>query len=368
MPFVRPSLVVDSTTTSGTGTYTLTDPASPGGGFRTLADAVADGDVTAGDTISYFVVDTTSEGATLTWEHGIGTVGAGGLTLARTSITESSNGDAAVSWPSGGSRTVRFGAGTSGFALLAAANTFAALQTLAAGLSLTSSGIRRGELVMDASGSTGPRFARYLVDGTTLDTSLTLRQALAEWGASTVQGWAGSTLGDKIRLFSTTYGLAINSNELTLYRPSGATVTIREAASGTVVGNVDHFPTGTRLTFHATPPTGWTRVNVTGERIVKLATASDTIAATGGSWTISGLSVDAHTLTEAQIPAHTHNVRFYTSGSTTADSFPQYSINSASNTLKASESTGGGGSHTHGLSSAGTWRPAFSIACIGEKS
>lgn len=86
MALVIKDRVKESSTTTGTGTYTL---AGAEAGFQTFA-AIGDGNTTY-----YAATDGTD------WEVGIGTYTASGTTLARTAILSSSNSDAAVSWSAG---------------------------------------------------------------------------------------------------------------------------------------------------------------------------------------------------------------------------------------------------------------------------
>jgi hypothetical protein len=86
MALVVADRVQETTTTTGTGTYTL---AGAKDGFQSFA-AVGDGNTTY-----YACTDGTD------YEIGIGTYTASGTTLARSTIIESSNSDAAVSWSSG---------------------------------------------------------------------------------------------------------------------------------------------------------------------------------------------------------------------------------------------------------------------------
>src|SRR6056300_1470700 len=90
MALVLKDRVKETTTTTGTGTYTL---AGAVGGFEAFSQV---GD---GNTTYYACTDGTD------FEVGIGTYTASGTTLARTTILQSSNADAAVSW-SAGSKTI----------------------------------------------------------------------------------------------------------------------------------------------------------------------------------------------------------------------------------------------------------------------
>ena len=86
MALVVADRVQETTTTTGTGTYTL---AGAKDGFQSFA-AVGDGNTTY-----YACTDGTD------YEVGIGTYTLSGTTLARTTIIESSNSDLAVSWGAG---------------------------------------------------------------------------------------------------------------------------------------------------------------------------------------------------------------------------------------------------------------------------
>ena len=86
MALVIKDRVKESSTTTGTGTYTLEGAEA---GFQTFS-AIGDGNTTY-----YAATDGTY------WEVGIGTYTASGTTLARTTILSSSNSNNAVSWTAG---------------------------------------------------------------------------------------------------------------------------------------------------------------------------------------------------------------------------------------------------------------------------
>lgn len=87
MAFVVVDRVWETSTTTGTGTYTLAG-AKPGD-YRSF------GDIGDGNSTFYYATDGED------WEVGVGTYTASGTTLARTAILVSSNSNAAVNWSAG---------------------------------------------------------------------------------------------------------------------------------------------------------------------------------------------------------------------------------------------------------------------------
>ena len=86
MALVLKDRVKETTTTTGTGTYTLAGAVTGFEAFSEIGD---------GNTTYYACTDGTD------FEVGIGTYTASGTTLARTTILQSSNSDAAVNWSAG---------------------------------------------------------------------------------------------------------------------------------------------------------------------------------------------------------------------------------------------------------------------------
>ena len=87
MAFVINDRVKETSTTSGTGTFTLDGAVT---GFETFSSAIGN------TSLTYYTIHTQNAAQ---FEVGIGTVGAG--TLARTTIISSSNSDAAVDFSAG---------------------------------------------------------------------------------------------------------------------------------------------------------------------------------------------------------------------------------------------------------------------------
>ena len=86
MALVLRDRVKETSTTTGTGTYTLAGAVTGFEAFSSVGD---------GNTTYYACTDGTD------FEVGIGTYTASGTTLARTTILQSSNSDNAVSWGAG---------------------------------------------------------------------------------------------------------------------------------------------------------------------------------------------------------------------------------------------------------------------------
>jgi hypothetical protein len=154
---------------------------------------------------------------------------------------------------------------------------------------------------------------------------------------------------------------------------------------------VDSFASGTRMMFdQAAAPTGWTQDTSLNDRVLRVVNgdAADG-GSSGGSWTISGLTVGDTTLTVNQMPAHIHGVsdpghkhtvRIPAVGNSnvgTAESLVRaetegsdrvYTNAAQSATTGISiNSNGGGAAHTHTLTANGNWRPAYRNIIIAEK-
>ena len=89
MALVINNRVRELTSTTGTGAVTLGGAV---GGFQTFAAGIGN------DNTTYYAISINSENE---WEVGLGTLNADSSTLTRTSVVESSNGDAAVDFSAG---------------------------------------------------------------------------------------------------------------------------------------------------------------------------------------------------------------------------------------------------------------------------
>lgn len=118
------------------------------------------------------------------------------------------------------------------------------------------------------------------------------------------------------------------------------------------------IPSGTKLLFpQNAAPTGWTFVSENNDRVLINQSTEANGGTTAGSWTISGVTVDGHTLITSEMPAHTHTRAPALSGAgETGQGGSGSSVKPASS---ATTSTGGDGSHNHGLTADGTWRPEW---------
>jgi hypothetical protein len=134
MPLAYADRVKETSTTTGTGTYSLAGAAT---GFQTFVAGIA-----TGNTCYYTATDGTD------WEVGIGTVtDATPDTLARTTILQSSNADAAVNWGAG-TRTL-----------------FVTMPADRAGPFLFTSGSFTAVTNLDITGLVGCRYVKFVIKG-----------------------------------------------------------------------------------------------------------------------------------------------------------------------------------------------------------
>jgi len=141
--------------------------------------------------------------------------------------------------------------------------------------------------------------------------------------------------------------------------PSSANDLARKGYVDSVFGG-SYFPAGTKLLFpQAAAPAGWTKDVVHDDKMIRVVTGSG--GGTGGSWTISGISVQGHVLTLSEVPSHAHQ---YTKGILTAVAGTPGGYQALKDTeLANTDSKGGDNAHTHGLTVGSAWRPAY-VDCI----
>lgn len=122
------------------------------------------------------------------------------------------------------------------------------------------------------------------------------------------------------------------------------------------------FPSGTRMSFQQTAaPTGWTKDTSSFNLNDSLMTITTGTASSGGvtgftTWNSSG-TTGATTLSTSQIPSHTHGPSTIHIGNqsgysgTFGDSIGTAPYGGTFSILGTTDATGGGGSHTHSISS-----------------
>jgi hypothetical protein len=338
MPTSFPARVKMSTSTTGTGSYTVT--AVTAAGYRSLAQAAANGDITSGDTIHYIVIDTTVTNGTNLLEIGSGVWTSGTNQVTRASVYQPNN--TAVTW----------GAGTRDFLVIDNPELFAILTgaNFSGNVETTLKLISRFDNVQD-------RRCEF--------------QSLSTWSAWNAYHRITNKLPLFIGNFNENVGVAsgegyiqflLGTASVTVPGPKIRETGVMEGTFKTTSGTTpyDALPAGTKLLFGGTPPTGWTRVDATEDRMIKLAVAAESAGTAGGSWTVSGLTANGttggHALTADQIP----NV----GGETPFAGTVNYRM------IDGSGATGN--AHTHTLTSipvasAGAWRPRYEIFIAATK-
>lgn len=155
---------------------------------------------------------------------------------------------------------------------------------------------------------------------------------------------------------------------------SGTNIKTINGASLLGSGNIDtHFPAGTAMLFQqTTAPTGWTKSTTHDNKALRVVSGTagsggtvafttafasksvagsvtTTVNSTTATGTISGTVGDT-TLTEAQIPAHTHKTQIGVVNGGTAGGISIFGANAAGGGQVTDSGTGGGGSHNHSFS------------------
>jgi len=161
MAHVVADRVRETTTTTGTGTYTLAGAVT---GFETF------GSIGNTNTTYYCCTDGTN------FEVGVGTYTSSGTTLARTTILQSSNSDSAVNW-SAGTRQIFCTLPAEKSVIEDASNNVAIAGVLTStGLTIGSAAITEAELeILDGASVTTTEL--NIIDGDTSATSTTLADA-----------------------------------------------------------------------------------------------------------------------------------------------------------------------------------------------
>lgn len=356
MAWSRAALTKAVFAANGTNNYVLSDPASQGP-YRTDAQAVADGSLASGNSVHYIAWRTTTTGDA-EFERGHGAYTSASRTIARTAgnVLDSDAGPGVLKdWGLSGQVDILIlealdgsnipdaaaFATNLGLARLAAANSFVDGQQISG----TGGAITALSLVNLATAAVGNRLLyRYLMKDSAGNTDVYARiEARTEGVTSGAEEGAldfyvitgGATTR---RLILTGSGLRDNSSNKYVAFPAGGTV---------------------KMLFSSVPPTGWTRVNETNQAIIRLAQSADTPNASGGSDSFfdGGWATAGHTLIESEIPAHVHDVRI-TGSSGGTDRGLQSNGVGVSTPGANTQSTGGGGSHAHNMTT-----PFYRIAC-----
>ena len=142
------------------------------------------------------------------------------------------------------------------------------------------------------------------------------------------------------------------------------------------LGSTLSAPAGTKMVFYqASAPAGWVK-DTTGalnNSMMRVVTSSG--GSTGGTYSPIALNwshthpTNPHTLTLAQIPAHTHTVGSRSSSSINGGGGLTVQQPDTGTTI-ATSVAGGNGSHTHGNTGtfSDTWTPKYSNVIICTKS
>ena len=103
-------------------------------------------------------------------------------------------------------------------------------------------------------------------------------------------------------------------------------------------------------------PTGWTFLAEDNDRVFMNTDSYTEGGDTGGNWTMEGMTIDGHQLTEDEMPTHVHGLpRFW--AETGGHAF-QSGAGLINHDNEDTEETGADQEHDHGITNS-TWRPAY---------
>lgn len=125
---------------------------------------------------------------------------------------------------------------------------------------------------------------------------------------------------------------------------------------------LQEFVPGTKVVFYqAAAPTGYTQDTSITDRVLRVVSTAG--GGTGGTWTISGVSVNNDTPSLAKTFAHAHT--YSNAGDVTGRGTGSAT---AADTSSGSTSTvGSSTAHNHALTIDGLWRPAYADVLVGTK-
>lgn len=159
------------------------------------------------------------------------------------------------------------------------------------------------------------------------------------------------------------------TNEVRLYNKGRVLYTLADNGEKRGVNKNTDIPAGTKMLFKQnSAPAGWTFLSEDNDRVLLNTSTESDGGWLGGSWTISGISVQEHTLTIDEMPRHTHDVMDGTGGNETGSitvdggnfSGQDYRVGwVSSDTYTLIKHTGGDQPHGHGINLGNTWRPAY---------
>lgn len=157
--------------------------------------------------------------------------------------------------------------------------------------------------------------------------------------------------------------IATLQSDMTAAESDIATLQSDLDAAEVLIAQKPRMDIGTKTLFYqAAAPTGWTQDTSVNDRVLRVV--DSTGGGTGGSWTISGISVDGHALSLSEIPSHAHTMRLY---GNYGDGGTKSGVEGGSGS-ESTSSVGSGAAHSHTMTIGNSWRPAYADAIVAARS
>jgi hypothetical protein len=163
--------------------------------------------------------------------------------------------------------------------------------------------------------------------------------------------FSGDTNTGWYRIGADNMGASCNGAKVLDVSATGLGVTGTLTSTGAITGATGllPFPTGTLMLFQQTAaPTGWTKQTTHNDKALRVVSGTPSSGGSSPFSTVFGLTAtQSHTLSTAEIPAHTHGYESAVQTTAVTNTSQQVVVSTAQSAT--SGSTGGGGGHTHNI-------------------
>lgn len=333
-----PAQVKVKTATVGTAGYQI-DETGISVGYRSITQAVSDGDLANGDQVPYICIDRTVTNGPKLLEVGLGTWNNTTKVLARTVIYQPNG--AAISWGSGQRDLVVIN-NPAMFLLLAGGVMSGLLHVLLSGAAITPNASTG--LVVQRSTTAATASGVSVVAGTTGLSGLYLGNTSIERDGGVEYNNSTKTLNFRA---NNAYGSYMGGDGI--FRNSAGTSYLTSGQSVIPAGSVTDW-------YQAAAPTGWTRITTVNDKVPIIVSAGSPGTVSASTWAINDLT--------SSLPVHAHDIKYSVAQAGSAGGSGVIDVLGPSGSNTTTTQNAGTGAT---VSSAGTWRPPGAYMMLASR-